>query len=206
MDQPYDPHAFEPGWKEQVGPYLKLARNLGIIVLLFLILGYFVERDREKHYPRKELSRFEQRYFEPVVAKNYKRYSLPKSRGRHVLLLVPARWNGGKTEVYHDHTALPREIQAQSFAEADTIFYVRDGEKVVEQKYEIKGQAKRVKVRQATVEMLGFDRSGKCLGFYFLSAGSPSSALVFSKQGETPEITSGFSFPPVRWIADLPER
>lgn len=196
----------DSGTNENLGPYLKLARNLGIVVLLFLTLGFFVEREREKNFPRKELARFEQRFLEPVLAKNYKRYGIPRSRGGLVILLTPARWNDGKTEVYQDQSIRAAGIEAAKFSDADTIFYVRDGTKTVDQNYTMSGKVKRVKVKQATIETLAFDRSGTFLGYYYRSSGSPAADLVFTREGDTPEISSGFSSSPLSWIADLPQK
>lgn len=199
----------EPGWTEKARPYLVMAFNMGIgLSLIFLVVLYF-KRDHERHFPPQELSRFEKSYFEPVVSKNYRKLPNPRKRGSRVLMLVPARWSKKrKTQIYSGQGSLPGTIQAKSFAEADTIFYLREGDKVIDQQYYSRKESKnvKVKVRMPFVEMLAFDKKGKCKGFVYASAqDTPDSAVVFTKERDpsSPEISAELSFSPVKWVTDL---
>ena len=181
-----------------------MARNVAILLVPILIAMFYSQRDHEKRFPQKDLISFEQRYFEPVASRKYNHLRQMATRGRHVLMLVPARWSKDrKTVIHSDQTTLPTRIQAKRFAEADTIFYLHEGERILNERYTSKGEVKMVKVRTPFVEMLAFDRSGKCKGFVDAYAEKPSAAIVFTKEGDTsaPEILASFNFSAVHWIS-----
>jgi len=181
-----------------------MARNVALLLVPMIALGLYSNWDRERHFPEKELSNFERRYFEPIASRNYRNLPSPKNHGRHVLMLVPARWHKDRKTGFHsEQSLLSSSLQAKSFAQADMIFYIHEGEKRVDERYtNSENKVKMVKVRLPFVEMLAFDRSGKCHGFVHAYAEKPTSAIVFTKVGDTaaPEILANFSFSPAKWI------